>query len=218
MNTETTMLHRFAATVNGNAVSFTDPQPTAGQILAEANCLPPSDFALIQLLKHGTRLIGLDDTVDLREQEKAAFRAFETDRIYDFTVDERGYVWGTDLIPEPELREITCIDEDKVFVLERDGKDKELGPDESLDLGKKGTEHLRTIKGFVDVVLDDDIHKRIPRGIYTTEQLIAALGVEPGYRLNVLVDGELKLLEPGEKLRVKEGMHFFSQQPGGGSS
>jgi hypothetical protein len=60
--------------------------------------------------------------------------------------------------------------------------------------------------------------KEIPRGVYTTEQLIDVLGVEPGYLLNLAEKDGLRTLKPGERIRVKTDMRFFSQVPGGGSS
>jgi hypothetical protein len=104
-------------------------------------------------------------------------------------------------------------------VLEQvDAPDIELGPEDHVVLGEHGTEHLRTVKGLVSVCIDDEI-REIPRGSYTTEQLLKILGVEPGYLINVIdADGQLRLLEPGEKIRVREGMKFISQVPCGGSS
>jgi hypothetical protein len=43
--------------------------------------------------------------------------------------------------------------------------------------------------------------------------------IEAGYLLNLKTeDGELVTLKPGQKILVKNGMHFYSQVPGGGSS
>jgi hypothetical protein len=45
------------------------------------------------------------------------------------------------------------------------------------------------------------------------------LDVRPGYLLNLLDEkGQLKPLEPGEHVHVKDGMRFYSQAPGGGSA
>jgi hypothetical protein len=59
----------------------------------------------------------------------------------------------------------------------------------------------------------------IPRGVYTTEELMAKFPIKAGYLLDLKTrDGELVTLKPGEKIRVKRRMEFFSQSPGGGSS
>src|SRR5204863_8189282 len=97
-------------------------------------------------------------------------------------------------------------------------KDRELAPGDQITLAAEGTERLRTAKRLVTVYIDGT-PKKIARGVYTTEQLIAALGVQPGYLLNVVnEEGQLVTLQPDQHLRVREGMKFFSQVPCGGSS
>ena len=141
------------------------------------------------------------------------------DRVFLFTIDERGYEWGVPVIPEPELREIAHVPEDEVLVLKRpDGKDHVLGPEDSLDLDKPGAQHLHTRKRLVTVFYDKK-PKTIPAGVYTTEELIKEFKVPAGYLLNVVNEhGQLELLKPEQRLRVREGMKFFKQAPGGGSS
>ncbi len=82
-----------------------------------------------------------------------------------------------------------------------------------------GTEHLRTKKRLVTVYYGiDDQRFELKPGIYTTEQLIAIFPVPEGYLLNLLEDGVLVTLKPDQKTHIKNGMHFSSQPPGGGSS
>jgi hypothetical protein len=209
----------FKATVNGQTIKFNDPMPTGRQILSQAGFTPADSFVLIQVQQHTTRSVGLEETVDLREQGKEVFRAFESDRIFRLVIDERGYEWGAAVITEPELREIAGVPKNEVLVLEReDEPDLPLGPDDKVDLGKKGVEHLHTAKRLITVYVDD-VAKEIPRGRYTTEELLKLLEVEPGYLLNVKDEnGILVPLKPGETIRVKDGTHFYTQVPGGGSS
>ena len=209
----------FVISVNAVEAKFADPVPDGGQILGETGFLPAADHVLIQLLRHGTRSIGLDESVDLRQKGTETFRAFKSDRVFRFTIDGRGYEWGAAKITEPDLRLIAGIADDKVFLLQRDGKDVPLDTGDVVDLAESGTEHLRTCKRLVTVCLDGDVEKRIPCGTYTTEQLIGVLGVEAGYLLNVKnADGELAPLEPGQETSISDGMKFFSQVPCGGSS
>ena len=209
---------RFSATVNGQTLHFPDPVPGARQILNAAHFAPADDCILIQVFAHGTRAIGLDETVDLRDPGIETFWAFKADRIFRFTVDERGFEWGAPIIKEPVLRAIAHVKEDEVLVLERDDHpDKELGPDDEVDLAKAGTEHLLIKKRLVTVFFKDDPF-HIPPGTYTTEELMAKFPIEEGYLLNLLEDGVLVTLKAGQKTRVKNGMHFYSQPPGGGSS
>lgn len=207
-------------TVTVNAVShrLADPVPTGEQILEAAGFLPASDHVLIQILRHGTRSIGLEEEVDLRTSGTEVFMAFRSDRIFRFTIDERGYEWGATTISEPELRGLAGVDGDHLLVLQRDGDDIDLDSDAVVVLSDNGTEHLRSSKRFVTVSIDGT-EKTIRRGAYTTEELIEILGVEAGYLLNVVnPQGQLVTLRPGERVRVREGMKFFSQVPCGGSS
>jgi hypothetical protein len=73
-------------------------------------------------------------------------------------------------------------------------------------------------KGLVTVCFNNE-EVQIPRGTYTTEQLSAVLGVEPGYLLNMMgPDGQLETLKPGQRIKVRKGLKFISQAPCGGSS
>ena len=210
---------KFLTTVNDVEFHFADPVPDGGQILGEAGFLPAGDHVLIQLLRHGTRSVGLDEPVDLRQEGTEAFRAFKSDCVFRFTISDRGYEWGSAKITEPELRRIAGVEDDETLVLERDGVDKVLDAADILDLGDFGTEHLRISKRFVTVYLDNDIEKKIPGGTYTTEELIRVLDVEAGYLLNVLdAQGKLVPLQPGQTIPIKDGMKFFTQVPCGGSS
>jgi hypothetical protein len=67
-------------------------------------------------------------------------------------------------------------------------------------------------------VFVDNIEKHIPRGIYTTEELLVLLQVQAGYLLNLATDNGLMPLKPQQRIRVKDGMRFFTQVPGGWSS
>ncbi len=219
LESETRSRSRFSATVNGETINLEDPKPTARQMLGEAGYIPADECILIRLFPHGTRAIGLDEVVDLRESGVEAFRAFKGDRVYRFTVSERGFDWGDAKIKEPELRAIAHIKDDEILVLEKqDQADQELGHEDEVRLSDCGTEHLRVEKRLVTVYFKD-LPYEIARGVYTTEQLMAKFPIEAGYLLNLKTpEGELVTLKAGEKTRVKCGMHFYSQVNGGGSS
>jgi len=209
---------KFSTTVNGTTVKFGDAQPKGERILDKAGLKPVGDYVLIQLMRHGTRSVGLDETVDLTAPGTEAFRAFKSDRIFRFTLDSHGFEWGVRKIAEPELRTIGHVRDDEVIVLDRDGNDVELKPGDELNLGEAGTEHLHTEKRLITVFFENK-PKEIARGTYTTEQLKSLFGVQEGYILEVInEEGNLTELKPGKKLRVKDGMQFFEQVPCGGSS
>jgi hypothetical protein len=209
----------YTVIVNDRSFRFPDSVLEPRRILNTADFAPADECILVQVFGHGTRAIGLDETVDLTESGAAVFRAFHSDRVYRFTVDERGFDWGDPKIKEPVLRAIAHVPESDVIVFERkDHPDRELGPQDDVDLASGGTEHLRTKRSLVKVFFKDDPYC-IPAGTYTTEELMAQFPIEEGYLLNLKTeDGELVTLKPGQKLHVEEGMHFYSQPPGGGSS
>ena len=192
--------------------------PDGGQILEESGFLPARDYVLIQLLRHSTRSVGLDELVDLRQTGAEAFWAFKSDRVFRFTINNRGYEWGAAKITEPEVRRIAGVGDDEILVLERNGVHKTLDAGGIVDLGHSGTEHLRTTKGLVTVYLDN-VETTIRCGTYTTEELIRVLGVDAGYLLNVVNgEGQLSPLEPKQRIEIENGMKFFTQVPCGGSS
>jgi len=219
VDSETRKRGHYSAAINGQTIQFEDLAPSTRQMLNAANYVPADDCILVQVFRHGTRAIGLDETIDLREAGIETFWAFKSDRVYRFTVDERGFDWGGASIKETMLRSIAHVKDDEVLILERkDQPDQELGPDDEVHLSEPGTEHLRAEKRLVEVFFKDKPYE-IPRGVYTTEELMTKFPIEAGYLLNLKTpDGELVTLKPEEKIRVKCGMYFYSQVNGGGSS
>lgn len=209
---------KFSITINDIVLKFSKSEPTGERMLEKGDFKPAGEFVLIQLMRRGTRSIGLAETVDLTNRGTEAFRAFKSDRIFRFIMDEHGFEWGARKIGEPELRAVGRVRDDEVIVLERDGKDVELKPDDVLDLGEAGTEHLFTEKRLITVFFEND-PREIKRGVYTTEQLKTLFGVQDGYVLEYInEEGNLTELKPGKRLRVKDGMRFFEQVPCGGAS
>jgi len=206
-------------TVNGKKFHIHEPMTDARKILDAADYRPAEDCILIRQLHHGTRSIGLDEAVDLRAPGNEIFWAFRGDAIYRFTVREHGFDWADATIKEPMLRAIAHVKEDEIIIViephEHEGR--ELGPDDELHLADPHMKHLRVEKRLIRVFFKDEPYE-IPRGVYTTEQLMALFPIEKGYLLNVVRDGQLVTLQPGEKIRVECDMHFYSQNPGGGSS
>lgn len=208
----------FATTVNGVAVKFAKPEPTGGRVLEKAGFDPVNDHVLILFTRHGSRSIGLDETVNLALAGTEVFRAFKSDRIFRFTLNGYGFEWGVAKVLVQELRDSGHVGRDEIVVIERDGDEIELPHDGVINLAPSGTEHLRTEKRLITVYFEND-PREIQRGKYSTEQLVGLLGVQAGYILEYLNDeGQLTPLGPGGKLRVKDGMKFFEQVPCGGSS
>jgi len=205
-------------TVNGRSVRLTDGEPIGSQVLAEAGFEPVDEHVLIQRVKIGSRLISLDERVDLSGPGVERFYAFRTGEVFTFTVNEHGFEWGRATITEPELREFVGVPDSDVLVQdEGDDEPRILNAADRVELCASGTEHLRTENRLATVFVDN-IEKHIPRGVHTTEELLVLLEVQPGYLLNLATDNGLMPLKPLQHIRVKDGMRFFTQVPGGGSS
>ncbi len=206
--------------VNGKPVRIADREPIGSQILAEAGFEPVDEHVLVERAKVGSRLISLDERVRLDGEDGPRFYVFRTGDVFMFTINEHGYEWGRSGISEPELRELGRVsDADILFQEREDEEPRILAASDTVQLSSAGAEHLRTESRMVTVFLNGPNNpKEIPRGVYTTEQLIDVLGVEPGYLLNLAEKDGLRTLKPGERIRVKTDMRFFSQVPGGGSS
>lgn len=206
-------------TVNGKRIKLDDAIVDARKILHKAGFDPASDHVLIQLMRPGSISRGLDEDIDLSKPGSYKFRAFAFDRVLNFTVDERGYEWGAAKISVAELYEITGVDKDKLFILERDDEpDEILEESGELDLVARGVEHVRTGKRRVSVTYNHDPFE-LDRRVYTTEELIAVFAVTSGYVLDLISPtGEFRELKPGARLKVRNGMEFVSHAPSGQSS
>ncbi len=103
--------------VDGRLVVLHHAQPTGREIREAAGTIPADEFILIRIVNRETRSVALDESVNLRKGDRAQFRVFHDDRIFTFTLDERGFEWGSDSIPAAELRAYAEIPEDFELVL-----------------------------------------------------------------------------------------------------
>ncbi len=218
-DTADTVDQHFAFRVNGVRHRSTDPVLDGRGLLRIAGFTPPSDHVLIELTRPGSRSIGLDEAVDLRTPGREEFRAFPSDRTFNFTVDEIGYEWGAGTISAAELRDIAGVGENKILVLEHKGApDEELAEDASIELKARGAERLHTKKRLVTVTYGDDEKPfQLEPREYTGAELAQIFGVPCGYVVDLIIGGVFHPIGPDERVRVKNGMHFVSQ-PGKGSS
>lgn len=216
---EATGNERFAFTVNGTRYTSHDAVKDGRQLRQTAGLSPASDYVLIQIVRPGSKSVGLDEEVDFSEPGREGFRAFESDRVFTFTIDEVGYEWGASTISEENLRVISGTPAGRELVLDRqDGEDEVIKAGALVDLAAQGAEHLYTEKRLITVYYKDDPIE-IARGRYTGTQLSAKFGVPAGYLLDLVKsDGEFKEIKPTDMLKVREGMHFVSHPPCGQSS
>lgn len=209
---------KYRVIINGRPLPIVDRTPQGDQLLTEGGFEPVDEHVLIRKMRKGSQLVTLDQVIELDRDEPTIFYAFRSGDVWMLTVDTHSYQWGRPTITEEELREFADVPEDRVLVQQRDDETPlVIEPNSSVSLKSEGAEHFR-IEDRMVVVSFDGEERSIPRGTHTTEQLIVLLGVEAGYLLNIQTKDGLETLKPGQTVRVKKGMVFFSQAPGGGSS
>lgn len=208
---------KYAFFLNDVRHMTSDPELTGRDILRLGGYDPASDHVLIQLTPPGTHSVGLDERVDLAKGGRERFWAFASDRIFTFTVDERGYEWGAREITVAKLRLVTGAPENKDFVLERAGvPDHVLLEGDVVDLGERGTERLRTVRATTTIIVNAE-EKRVEGRQISFEALVKlAFPTAPtGPNILITIDygngppanpkGSLK---PGRSVKIKHGMTF----------
>jgi hypothetical protein len=92
-------------------------------------------------------------------------------------------------------------------------KDEAEAPGQKDDKGADNQGH-----GHLVTVVFNGMPKEIRQGRYSVPELKAVLGVEPGYELDQIVNGEPQPLGDDGHVNVKKGDAFVSHVPRGGAS
>lgn len=111
-----------AIDVNGRVVEFEDFVIKGRESLNAVNLVPATEHQLILIRNRRTRLIGADDSIDLRKEAGARLRAFASDRAFSFTVEEIAQVWGAGEMEVDEFLAIWEPPAGRDWVLERDAE------------------------------------------------------------------------------------------------
>lgn len=133
--------HKFTVVVDGESFNLADHEVEGREILEKSHHNPASEFVLIVIEDRSTRSIGLNEKVDLRDYESPTFITFEGGEIRQFTVDERGYEWGSDTISTADIRSYAQIADDYELFLDK-ARDEPIDDNGSLSLSPKGVEHV----------------------------------------------------------------------------
>jgi hypothetical protein len=233
MNHATDMQHNQAARPQGQAIEvldehfnprsarIDDDRVTGRQIAEAAGFNAIDEVIVLQQLNNGSlEEIRPEELVDLAQPGVERFFVIEGDATYRFLLDGLKLEW-----PRAKVNASTLLhlarkgDEFEVVQQLEDASDKVLDDDDEVDLSHKGTEHFKTRKASKLIkVLYNEQPFELNKGTYTTEKLIEIFKVEPGYILDLWVDGKLVELKPGEEIKLKAGMHFTSHPPRGQSS
>lgn len=138
---------RFALNgLNFRKLDVPDPVPLGRQILAAAGCDPNDNFSLFAILASGDfEDVRLDEPFDLRARGAERFVAFQTDRDFKLTLDDRQIEWGKPAISGSALYKLADIDDEKaIFLQKRGGTDQLVEPNDLMDLNEPGIERFIT--------------------------------------------------------------------------
>lgn len=127
--------------------SVADPIPVGGQILNAAGIRDIENYTLFAILPNGEfEDVRLDETFDLRGKGAELFAYFETDRSFNFTIEQRQMSWGKNLISGKALRNFAGVDARYTIYLEvRGGHDRPIADTDLVDLSGKGIERFITV-------------------------------------------------------------------------
>ena len=138
---------RFAqGDLNFRHLDAEDPVPLGRQILAAAGCDPRDGYSLFAILPTGDfEDVRLDEPFDLRARGAERFMAFQTDRDFKLTLDDRQLEWGKPAIGGAALYKLAGVGGDEAIFLEvRGGEDWLIEPDDLVDLTEPGVERFIT--------------------------------------------------------------------------
>ena len=198
-----------------------DDDRVTGRQVAEAAGFNSIDEVIVlqQLLSGALEELRPEELVELARPGVERFFVIEGDATFRF-LDGLKLEWPRAKVNASTLLRLALKDDEfELIQQQEDAPDKVLDDDDVVDLSQKGTEQFKTRKvSKLIKVLYNEQSFELQKGSYTTEQLIGIFQVEPGYLLDLWVDGKLLELKPGQELRLKAGMHFTSHPPRGQSS
>ncbi|MEE4212300.1 MAG: multiubiquitin domain-containing protein [Parvularcula sp.] len=115
------------------------------QILESFDRRPAEEHELLMLRSGGPglRRVGLEDTVDLREEGPERFFAFRTAQLWNLLANGVRFPWGAETIAVQLIRLVARIPETQQLVLERrDEPDFALNEEDVVDLTEPGLERI----------------------------------------------------------------------------
>jgi hypothetical protein len=134
---------KYAFEVEGADYSSEDNEMSGRDIRSLSGHDPAADWCLIQINDRYTSSVGLEATVQLGSGNKPVFRIMKSDRVYEFTVEDRGWEWGASTIAEADVRTYGKIADDREIVVEVVGQDEIIVPrGGTIDLGGPKIERI----------------------------------------------------------------------------
>lgn len=204
----------FSFEINGQLHTKQGRYARGRAILGDAGFNPADQYVLILLGPHGASSLGLDEDADLGAAGGAHFRAFKSDRIFRFTIEERGGEWGQALINEADLRIIARADRQQVIVLERDNQaDLVIDDGADVSLENAGAERFALkVRALVMVKVNEkpvQLHRGWQTGLSIKTAAIAQhVKIKLDFTLNLEREGEDKVIGDNDRIFVRGGECF----------
>lgn len=202
---------------------FSDPAPTASQILEKAGFEPADAYAVIAILPdRAMEDLRPTEPFDLRERGVEQALVFQTDRLFRFELNRRLLVWGERHITGRILKVLAGVDPDKFDVFQDvpGGQDILIDDAKELDLDQPGVEHLVTVERkpkTYRIKVNRNPPVEWPRPFITGAEVKTLAGSPADFVVNLKVNG------PGEDPEIADGQkvdltpegveHFTTRAP-----
>ena len=195
---------------------------TGRDIIRLARKRPAKNFIVLRQLASGQmEEVGLDEKHSLSQESKDRYFVIKGDRTYRFMVDGYRLAWPQEALTGDQIRRLALKDVDfEVWQECTDVPDKLVSAENSVSLSGKGVESFVTKPKtkLVEVTYNEDI-VLLEKRSYSFQELFQVFGVIAGYVLEqIKPNGEFDPLEPGDTIKIKKGLAFFSHAPVGQSS
>ncbi|WP_218667941.1 multiubiquitin domain-containing protein [Sphingopyxis sp. KK2] len=205
---------RFRYTVDGKPHGTNDKIELGDQIRATAGLTPTSEFVLIQIVDGVACSIGLEDTVTFEKGQTAVFLSFRSDRIFTFSVDERGWEWGAPAIAAVDILRYAGLPDDFELILDSAG-DSVIPHDGEVNLDRPGVERVRSREAKTVTIKVNGRSRTVEKRPHSYREIAAIAYPNPDFdKFNYTItylhgvhSAEGDLVE-GETIKVKNGMVF----------
>ncbi|MDI3566664.1 DUF2604 domain-containing protein [Bradyrhizobium sp. Arg816] len=136
---------KFAFEVDGVEYYSENHEMSGRDIRSHSGHDPAADWCLIQVNDGYTSSVGLEASVKLGVGAKPNFRTMKSDRVFEFTVEDLGWEWGSPTIAEADVRTYGKIANDREIVVEVIGQEEIVVPrGGAIDLAGPKIERIHT--------------------------------------------------------------------------
>lgn len=202
------------------SLAFDEKLVTAKEILIKENFQPPIEYALVELLSDGTKIIDPKDAIDTTRNTPTQLLVGKTDSFYRLAIDGNMYELPFSEIGVTQLYALARLGGfKKVLSLKRLNQDEEyLFPNDSVAFSISGVEQLTSHAGLT-VYYNNEHEFVLPNGEFHYNRMSVLFGLQPNYVLTYInSEGSLTQFEDTATVELFEGIRFFSQPNHGSSS